>query len=1244
MSIKGGFYEEKIIKRIAVGAVAFAMAAAQLPMNLLDLGPIDLFSVYVSAENTAVTCISRTWDDTTKSIKENSLSITDYTLMQNSSSSYYDIGGSENKDYWYVVSGNVTMGSKTTIRVTGDCHLILCDGAKLTAADGIYIRSDATLSIYGQSDDASTMGRINAKPKGGPGIGGMNNTVAGDLVIHGGYIDAEGGSNAAGIGGGNHDSGIRSVTIYGGEVHAQGGSSGAGIGEGQQNNVDENIYIYGGKVYATGGKYGAGIGSGEDRGCGYVYIHGGEVHAQGGHDGAGIGGGEMGNDPKELEISGGEVHATAGDNGAAIGGGEHGDGGNITISGGTVTATGSTVGAAIGGGKDGSAGTISISGGTVNAYHIDQAEGAAIGCGKGGSDGTIDISGGVINACHLSGGTPDPLYETYGAAIGGSKDSDFKGTITISGGSVSAKSCNGAAIGAGCYGNLKGDITITGSPIVTASSSTGGAGIGAGQESVLGSGGEVDATISIDLTKGGKVDAYSSGGAAIGHGKNGSDNGTLALSDRMRVNDADKNDRVSSCRTGRAVITLCTHENKAVTFDETNHTITCTYCKAYSETDTHTFIQHGTTDSYCEVCRYRNDLPFCSITVMQQMTDENGGIIEGSYQGAAVKTPRDSSFILPECNIEVTGYTFAGYQAVRKSSVQAEDNDSNSDNTDNNTPTFETLSDTIYQPGDVYTLSDQNVTINGDSWTLTFLPLYAQTVTVEYIEGAGISYSSYPDSAAKGYPYTLVTHSSNPAGKEFRAWSINGTEYAEGAVIIPKEDITATAVYDDVYTITSTEYTNGTITASAESACAKEEITVDVKADNGYKIKSVKMNGTPLQSDSEEDNDKAYTFTMPAANVTITAEFEPISYNITYKLNDNTIATTNPATYNVESADITLANPAVPGDAAQGTMFCGWYDNETFKGERITEIPTGSFGDLTLYARFDRIRITEAMLSLNGDIGVTVRVAIPEDYTGDGYVMHISAPKQKPKECSVAQAYDSENGIYVFSYNVAAKETTDSIDLTLKNELDETVYTESISVRKIALSYLADSEIDEKAKALVKAMLNYGSYALEYFEYKTGALANADLVFDESNIRNITADDISKPYNGTNDIIPKGVKFEGATLSLKSETTLSLYFTGLTADTKFTCNGKTVETAKNGSYVVARIRGIKAEELINDFTVTFKKGNENGSVTYSPMTYCYNAFKSETTDVKLKNVCRALYLYGEGAVLYKKSLNEDNTA
>ncbi|MCR4644358.1 MAG: hypothetical protein K5695_02980 [Oscillospiraceae bacterium] len=106
--------------------------------------------------------------------------------------------------------------------------------------------------------------------------------------------------------------------------------------------------------------------------------------------------------------------------------------------------------------------------------------------------------------------------------------------------------------------------------------------------------------------------------------------------------------------------------------------------------------------------------------------------------------------------------------------------------------------------------------------------------------------------------------------------------------------------------------------------------------------------------------------------------------------------------------------------------------------------------------------------------------------------------------------------------------------------------------------------------------------------------------------------------------------FEGATLSLKPETTLSLYFKGLPEDTEFTCDGKNVDTAKNGEYVIARIRGIKANELENDFTVKFT----GGSVTYNAMTYCRNVLNGGSDDENLQNVCKALYLYAEAANTY----------
>ncbi|MBQ8967610.1 leucine-rich repeat domain-containing protein [Ruminococcus sp.] len=213
---------------------------------------------------------------------------------------------------------------------------------------------------------------------------------------------------------------------------------------------------------------------------------------------------------------------------------------------------------------------------------------------------------------------------------------------------------------------------------------------------------------------------------------------------------------------------------------------------------------------------------------------------------------------------------------------------------------------------------------------------------------------------------------------------------------------------------------------------------------------------------------------------------------------------------------------------------------------------------------------------------------------------------------------------YKFKCSVTAKDMASEITAQLvdgENSGEKYTY----SVKDYADYLIEHTEVEqyEKAAPLVKAMLNYGAYSQEYFGEGT-PLADS---------YKAAVDDVSVPVKfeyDDNAKLPEGVTFEGATLSLKSETTLSLYFKGLPEGTTFTCNGKTVETAKNGKYVVARIRGIKASELENDFTVTFK----DGSVTYNAMTYCYNVLNGGSGDEKLQNVCKALYLYAEEANKY----------
>ena len=154
-------------------------------------------------------------------------------------------------DGWYVVSGNVNVSGR--IEVTDIVNLILCDGATLTATQGLHVPTGVTLNIYGQSDGS---GGLTATQGGSDqaGIGGNNGEVSGTITIHGGNVTSTGGWSGAGIGGG-HNQPCGSITIYGGTVNAHGGNRAAGIGGGTGEYSGGSITIKGGSVTARANTY-----------------------------------------------------------------------------------------------------------------------------------------------------------------------------------------------------------------------------------------------------------------------------------------------------------------------------------------------------------------------------------------------------------------------------------------------------------------------------------------------------------------------------------------------------------------------------------------------------------------------------------------------------------------------------------------------------------------------------------------------------------------------------------------------------------------------------------------------------------------------------------------------------------------------------------------------------------------------------------------------------------------------------
>ncbi|MCQ2592030.1 MAG: SUMF1/EgtB/PvdO family nonheme iron enzyme [Treponema sp.] len=82
-------------------------------------------------------------------------------------------------------------------------------------------------------------------------------------------------------------------------------------------------------------------------------------------------------------------------------------------------------------------------------------------------------------------------------------------------------------------------------------------------------------------------------------------------------------------------------------------------------------------------------------------------------------------------------------------------------------------------------------------------------------------------------------------------------------------------------------------------------------------------------------------------NITLYAKWTPVIYTITYYLNGGENASENPNSYTVENKTTVLAEPI-----KEGYYFDGWYVTEDFSGDEIEKIESGSYGNITLYAKW----------------------------------------------------------------------------------------------------------------------------------------------------------------------------------------------------------------------------------------------------------------------------------------------------
>lgn len=321
------------------------------------------------------------------------------------------------------------------------------------------------------------------------------------------------------------------------------------------------------------------------------------------------------------------------------------------------------------------------------------------------------------------------------------------------------------------------------------------------------------------------------------------------------------------------------------------------------------------------------------------------------------------------------------------------------------------------------------------------------------------------------------------------------------------------------------------------------------------------------------------------------------------------------------------------GDEATGLYL---QSQEDF-GSKMTNVA------ITANADYPADFLAGTTVSLGDNIGVNFYMEMHEDTLADvGAYVRFALPGENYTATQImvdeaTQEIVGDKIYYVFSCGIAAKEMTGDIMLeTVRG--DGTVVSQYFyQVRDYGNAILTDTtNYTDDDRTMVKALLNYGSYAQLYFEYKTDNLANAAMT-EEDKI--ITLPTLSDTYKRSTSGTVTGLTYYGTSLMLTTKTAIRHYFeltSGNITDITFTHNGTTLTPVQKGSLYYVEITDIAATDLGEMYDLTMTKGTEQANLTYGPYTNVKAIVEGVDYSDSSKNMMAALYAYGQAAVEYQR--------
>ena len=247
---------------------------------------------------------------------------------------------------------------------------------------------------------------------------------------------------------------------------------------------------------------------------------------------------------------------------------------------------------------------------------------------------------------------------------------------------------------------------------------------------------------------------------------------------------------------------------------------------------------------------------------------------------------------------------------------------------------------------------------------ITLTAKWTQDTSITYVLNGGTNSANNPTSVSVESK-TITLANPTRSGYTFGGWYTSSDFSGSAVTQISGSSSQSITLYAKwiVISYTITYYLNGGTNNSdnpTSVSVESETITLASPTKNGYVF-----DGWYTSSDFS-GSAVTQISSSTSQSITLYAKWIVVSYKITYYLNGGTNNSDNPTSYTVEIETITLANPT-----RSGYTFDGWYKSANFSGSALSQITKGTYGNITLYAKWSKGSGISVNVVENSDITVT---------------------------------------------------------------------------------------------------------------------------------------------------------------------------------------------------------------------------------------------------------------------------------